>query len=64
MGPLHAEILEQHLPGILDVLLDLDEESDGLPPIKQSVVVCEREVHHLYHWSASVPPARQLDLPA
>jgi|SRR5690242_5649941 len=42
----HFICLQQHLPGVLDVLLDLDEEGDGLPAVEQPVVVCEGEVHH------------------
>lgn len=38
---------EQHAPGVLDVLLDLDQESDGLTTIQETVVICESEVHHL-----------------
>ena len=37
---------EEHLAGVLDVLLDLDEEGDGFPAIKKTVVVGEGEVHH------------------
>jgi hypothetical protein len=40
--------LEQHLPGILNVLLDLDKECHSFPTIKQSVVICKSKVHHLY----------------
>jgi hypothetical protein len=39
---------EQHAPGILDVLLDLNEESDSLTTIQKTVVVCESEIHHLF----------------
>lgn len=41
-------LAEQHLPGILDELLDLHEEGDGLSAIKQTVVVSQSEVHHLH----------------
>lgn len=37
---------QQHAPGILDVLLDLDQELDGLLAIEQTVVVRQGEVHH------------------
>lgn len=39
-------LCEEHLPGVLDELLDLDEESDGLPAVEDAVVVSEGEVHH------------------
>lgn len=44
-GAIH--LTEQHLPGVLNVLLDLDKEGDSLPAVEESVVVCEGEVHHL-----------------
>ena len=31
--------LEKHLPGVLNVLLHLDQKLDGLPAIQKSVVV-------------------------
>jgi len=40
--------LQQHLPGVLNVLFDLDQESHSFPAVKKPVVVCERKVHHLY----------------
>ena len=39
-------LTEEHLPGVLNVLLDLDEESDGFPAIKETVIVGESEEHH------------------
>lgn len=48
-------VLEKHLPGVLDIFFDLDQERNGLPSIKQPVVVCEREVHHLHQTLAKVP---------
>ena len=46
--PLHAErnLSKEHLPGVLDHLLDLDEESDGLAAVEDAVVVGQGEVHH------------------
>jgi len=32
---------DEHATGILDEFLDLDQERHGLPPIQQTVVVCE-----------------------
>lgn len=37
---------DEHATGVLDVLLYLDQESDGLPAVEKSVVVGERQVHH------------------
>ena len=37
--------LQQHAARVLDVLLDLDKESDGLPTIEESVVVGESDNH-------------------
>lgn len=39
---------KQHAPRVLDVLFDLDQESDGLAAIQQAVIVGERKVHHLF----------------
>ncbi len=39
-------VSEKHLARILNVLLDLDQELDGLPAVQQTVVVREGEVHH------------------
>ena len=48
--PFHLpEILhlcEEHLPGVLDHLLDADEESDGLATVENTVVVGQSKVHH------------------
>ena len=38
--------LQQHATGILDELLDLDEELHCLPAIQQTVVVGQCQVHH------------------
>lgn len=46
--------LKKHLPGVLDVLLHLDEELNSLPAIKQSVVVGESQVHHRANLDLSV----------
>ena len=37
--------LKEHLPGVLDKLLDLDEELNGLPSVEKPVVVRERDGH-------------------
>ncbi|KAG9912380.1 putative dihydrolipoamide succinyltransferase, partial [Aureobasidium melanogenum] len=37
---------EEHLAGVLDVLLDLDKEGDSFSAVKKTVVVGEGEVHH------------------
>lgn len=39
-------LCEEHLPGVLDHLLDLDEEGDGLAAVEDAVVVGQGEVHH------------------
>merc|ERR1712063_246664 len=52
--------LQEHLPGVLNVLLDLDQESDSFPSVKQSVVVCERKVHHRPNLDLSVDSDRLL----
>lgn len=46
--PFKAESLstQKHLPGILDILLDLDQELHGFPTVQQSVIVCQGEIHH------------------
>jgi hypothetical protein len=46
---LHAHssnLSKQHLPRVLDHLLDLDEEGDGLAAVEDAVVVGQGEVHH------------------
>lgn len=37
---------QKHLPWILNILLDLDEESDCFPAIKETVIIRKGEVHH------------------
>src|SRR5580658_327517 len=37
---------QEEARGILDPLLHLDKESDGLAPVDQAVVVGQRQVHH------------------
>ena len=39
-------LCEEHLPGVLDHLLDADEESDGFAAVEDAVVVGQGEVHH------------------
>ena len=39
-------LCEEHLPGVLDHLLDLDKEGDGLAAVEDAVVVGQGEVHH------------------
>ena len=46
--------LQQHATRILDVLLDLHEELHGLPAVKQTVVVGQRQVHHRSDLNLSV----------
>jgi len=41
-------LTEQHLPRVLNVLLNLHKEGDGLPAIEKTVVVGKGEVHHLF----------------
>lgn len=41
-------LAEEHAAGVLDVLLDLDEEGDCFPAVEQSVVIGEGEIHHLW----------------
>lgn len=50
----YLALKKQHLPRVLDKLLDLDEESDGLPTIKQTVVVSQGEVHHRSDFNLAV----------
>ena len=40
-----ASLLAQLVP--LSTHLDLDQECDGFPPIKQTMIVCQSKVHHL-----------------
>lgn len=42
-----TSLTEQHLPGVLDELLDLHQESDGLPSVEETVIIGQSEVHHL-----------------
>lgn len=44
---IYGRLAKQHLPRVLNELLDLHKEGHGLPAIKQAVVICESEVHHL-----------------
>jgi hypothetical protein len=46
--------LQEHLPGVLNVLLDLDQERDSFPAVEQSMIVCERKVHHRPDFDFSV----------
>lgn len=39
--------LEQHLPRVLNELLDLYQERHSLPTVQKSMVICEGEIHHL-----------------
>ena len=38
--------LQEHLPGILDVLLDLDQKLYSLSAVKQTMIIRESQVHH------------------
>lgn len=38
---------EEHASWVLDILLNLDQESDGFTTIQETVVICECQVHHL-----------------
>lgn len=40
------ELLQEHSPGVFNVLLDLDKELHGFPSIEQTVVICKRQIHH------------------
>ena len=44
----HADDLDaqKESSGVLDLVLDGDEEGDGLPAVDQAMVVGERQVHH------------------
>jgi len=52
--------LQQHLPRVLNVLLDLYQKGNGFPTVEQSVVVCERKVHHGSNLHLSVDRNRLL----
>lgn len=41
-----SRLSKEHLPGVLDHLLDADEESNGFTAIEDAVVVGQGEVHH------------------
>lgn len=43
---LRNSTLQQHAPGVLDELLDLHQELDGLLAVEQTVVVGQSQVHH------------------
>lgn len=42
----YAHLRKQHLPRVLDKLLDANKESNGFPAIQQTVVVGQGKVHH------------------
>ena len=42
----YTRLSEEHLPGVLDHLLDADEEGDGFTAVEDTVVVGQGEVHH------------------
>lgn len=44
----HPNLTKQHLPWVLNVLLDLYQESYSFLTIQKSVVVGKGEVHHLH----------------
>lgn len=42
----HIYALEQHSPGVLNVLLDLNQELNSFSAVKQTMVIGQGEIHH------------------
>ena len=42
-----APSTQKHLPWVFNILLDLNQKGDSLPPVEQTVIVGKCEVHHL-----------------
>ena len=47
--------LQKHAAWVLNVLLDLDQEGNGLTAIEETMIVGESEIHHLRAWLKNYP---------
>lgn len=65
--PLASRSSKKHTCRILNVLLDLHQESRCLPSIDETMVICERQVHHradldfAVDWDCSVEDGVETD---
>ena len=52
--------LQEHAPGVLNVLLHLHQELHSFPAIQQPVVVCKGQVHHWADLNLAIDGNRSL----